>query len=854
MSNSELPEYVHNTKSPLSPQPLHSVLEPSKISVLHGQTNPSFGDMTPIIDSHPHELGGYLGASSLSQNAWDKQTHPPAAVGADNNDDSASASSFSSAYRHDPQQTNELVQQQHLQDEEQVTTDDDYDMAVDSEEEGQSMGCTVSQRKLEQEFNSLPADMSKMPTSADMQTHLPSTDSAVQPPPPLLPATQAEPHTYDQITSGEVDIQALLDNITANAEKHENNEHGEKDENSTPLPSNPPSLPPKPNISLSQNTWGNHSSLSQTAGDKQTQSLVASLPPYSSLPPRPPTSSHDTYRPPPGVNVPYVAAAGAPGTSTSRLGGLPPPPGIYPPPPGISHHENRRPSSSSSADAKWSYSVQQKYDKFLQEERKYISDQLWDTFPPGSRLFIGNLFGESVTKRDIFHVFHRHGRIAQIAVKATYGFVQFHDSESCLDAVRGEQGVVVRNKPMQLAVSKDTKSKNKAAASRRSRSPESRKGADRERNGRRSRDGPILDEYGRPLNQSHLRYRSPSPSRNCHFRSRRDSYSSRGRGDFYDGQARRRGRSRSPFHDQSYGYRNRSPIPQREDSYQSELARREDDPIRRRDPADVPDIQIYLTCTLDRAYISWIEKELRSRGLKTDVMMYNHRLPEDYLIRRQILDGVHAVSKLGMDSQNKSKMSVKIFERRIGSEEVTFNDYVDLDPNVVAELVSLTKERFEDVKATKRLADLYSSAQPEPQPRYESQPVQIYPTQPNYQQSYQQQTQYQPDLSMLVTQLDNSSLQKLLGSLTTQQAPQQNTAAANNSTSLDLASILGGLQPQQGQNPPQPAVAPYVSAPPAAQQYNQYAPQPSTTVSPNQEQEAVQQVQNIIAQLARFRK
>jgi hypothetical protein len=40
-------------------------------------------------------------------------------------------------------------------------------------------------------------------------------------------------------------------------------------------------------------------------------------------------------------------------------------------------------------DAPWGPDVQRKYDEFLREERAYVTEGLWDRFPPGSRLFVG---------------------------------------------------------------------------------------------------------------------------------------------------------------------------------------------------------------------------------------------------------------------------------------------------------------------------------------------------------------------------------------------------------------------------------------------------------------------------------
>jgi len=40
-------------------------------------------------------------------------------------------------------------------------------------------------------------------------------------------------------------------------------------------------------------------------------------------------------------------------------------------------------------DAKWGPEVQKVYDEFLENERMYVTEGLWDRFPLGSRLFIG---------------------------------------------------------------------------------------------------------------------------------------------------------------------------------------------------------------------------------------------------------------------------------------------------------------------------------------------------------------------------------------------------------------------------------------------------------------------------------
>jgi hypothetical protein len=51
-----------------------------------------------------------------------------------------------------------------------------------------------------------------------------------------------------------------------------------------------------------------------------------------------------------------------------------------------------------------------------------------------------------VTKRDLFHLFHKYGKLAQISIKQAYGFIQFLDANACYQALQAEQGGVVRGR------------------------------------------------------------------------------------------------------------------------------------------------------------------------------------------------------------------------------------------------------------------------------------------------------------------------------------------------------------------------------------------------------------------------
>ncbi|EDQ90433.1 uncharacterized protein MONBRDRAFT_7035 [Monosiga brevicollis MX1] len=63
--------------------------------------------------------------------------------------------------------------------------------------------------------------------------------------------------------------------------------------------------------------------------------------------------------------------------------------------------------------------------------------------PPHSRLFLGNLPCEKVSKRELMDMFGRYGRVLEISLHRSFGFVQFDSAQSAAAARDGEQGKVV---------------------------------------------------------------------------------------------------------------------------------------------------------------------------------------------------------------------------------------------------------------------------------------------------------------------------------------------------------------------------------------------------------------------------
>ena len=126
------------------------------------------------------------------------------------------------------------------------------------------------------------------------------------------------------------------------------------------------------------------------------------LPSQTSNPPTSYPSQQHSNNNQSNTGAPALAAAGAPGTS-SGVSSLPPPPGLNiqktessgaePQESSVlkNGRENQaaRPLKNGDEDSPWGPEVQRKYDDFLHNERIYVTEGLWDRFPPGSRLFVG---------------------------------------------------------------------------------------------------------------------------------------------------------------------------------------------------------------------------------------------------------------------------------------------------------------------------------------------------------------------------------------------------------------------------------------------------------------------------------
>ncbi|KIY02607.1 uncharacterized protein Z520_01072 [Fonsecaea multimorphosa CBS 102226] len=495
----------------------------------------------------------------------------------------------------------------------------------------------------------------------------------------------------------------------------------------------------------------------------------------------------------------------------------------------------------------WTPSTQALYDSFLEDERRYVTEGIWDKFPQGSRLFVGNLPSEKVTKRDIFQIFHKHGRLAQISIKQAYGFVQYLEASSCQAALQAEQGVEIRGRKIHLEISKPQKNTRgqqgqQGNKRRRSRSPDRGASRQNDRSGRPNYSD-FRDERGR---RDEYR-RSPSPRG---YRSR-DDY-------------------RQPVQSPRYGTGGR-PISPFASNFSNPPSAGYDEeatlPLPRRDPRDVPDVQLLiLEPSVAPSFMNWIEQGFRNKGLRASTIWLSPRLPLNAVVKRQIIEGVQAVVKLTQANQYNSKIPLQVFDRSQGTSNVNFNEYVDLDVPVAADIAlhARQKERGGVQQQSPQSYQPQGYSQygyapppaqypPAPFPQHHQQPQPQPQPQQHNQYQYGQNAHYHNPAQTPVTPNSATAapnLQQLLANLRQPGDGQPESATQNGKPTPDLAGLLSNVARQQQGHGGAPFPSPH--GPPHQQQQPQqqgYVPGAPAYAAGQQSQ---QNVQNIMETLARY--
>ncbi|KAJ3377363.1 hypothetical protein HDU92_008344 [Lobulomyces angularis] len=334
--------------------------------------------------------------------------------------------------------------------------------------------------------------------------------------------------------------------------------------------------------------------------------------------------------------------------------------------------------------------------KMLDDRRKP-----YPVYPPNTRLFIGNLAVEATSKEEIFNIFSAYGEVAEVALKTSYGFVQFANLESCTLAMEKEQGRLIGSQHWDLKYSKEKsvphgrqggagndkgKEKNRdrdrrdyddRKDRRRSRSP--RRTNDRKRS--RSRD------KKRDYDDRRDRRRSSSPRR----RSRERRGSNSRYDDRYDDHHSSRG-DRSLQGTRIFdlsdskvleNFNNQMLKSLHHDSNGNKV--QEELPLPRKPPNQVSDAQI-ICFSVDKPYVWEVEQVLKKNNFNFDTIFLSQRFNPKSIVKQRFVEGVKSIFYLDRQGQRGSTVDLQIFHL-----DKTITDY----PGILIEnaVKTLSNER-----------------------------------------------------------------------------------------------------------------------------------------------------------------
>ncbi|KAI0904366.1 hypothetical protein F4823DRAFT_216032 [Ustulina deusta] len=305
----------------------------------------------------------------------------------------------------------------------------------------------------------------------------------------------------------------------------------------------------------------------------------------------------------------------------------------------------------------------QEWATFVEHEKTTIAEAKWTTFPDGSRIFIGNLSSERVTKRDIFDAFSNYGRLAQISLKQAYGFVQYHTVAEGQAAIDNLQGMELGGKKINLELSRTQK-----------------RDSEGNRSNRGKRDGGRHDG-NRARRDDHRPGRPPSPRRSNHRQQPHYDSNNRGRNHQESSYSSDRRRTQSPRNNSRDPYRLRSVSPYRRHTSSSDLT------LPRRHGTEVPDVQ-FLTGDVSHDFVAWVHHEFVRHGLRVDIRPLDPRSSLDEVIQPLAFEGVLAIVVLGFRAQERRKIPVQLFHQSDRLDNVPYDLYEDLNPTIAAQLVS----------------------------------------------------------------------------------------------------------------------------------------------------------------------
>jgi hypothetical protein len=256
-------------------------------------------------------------------------------------------------------------------------------------------------------------------------------------------------------------------------------------------------------------------------------------------------------------------------------------------------------------------------------------------FAPRSRIFVGNLASSDITEADIRTIFQPYGKIEVITLKSTYGFVQYDNPDSCARALQNENGRMIKGVRLELDLSKASNAKPPGRGRGEQRfDPYKREDGGRGRGmgrGRGRRSASPGPNYPPPFHPMPPPRRGPPPP-------------APGYG--------------APQYDAPYDRPYRTSM-----EPDGEYARRYAQP---------PFCQILVLDDLDRNFVGFVEGALKRAQITVEAMALPPHVQIRTAVLQKIREGVRAVIFLERKHEQYGRVSLQVFEPRVGDTGVKF--------------------------------------------------------------------------------------------------------------------------------------------------------------------------------------
>nr|CAG8591369.1 13525_t:CDS:2 [Entrophospora candida] len=259
-----------------------------------------------------------------------------------------------------------------------------------------------------------------------------------------------------------------------------------------------------------------------------------------------------------------------------------------------------------------------------------LTDAEFQALPSGSRLFLGNLSTQSISKKELYDIFSPYGEVFQISIKNSFGLEVSH------------------GKPHRLSPNQDTGFKTNSG----------------------HRHEKRWNQRGGNKNNWHNSKREYSPARGHHTQNHNDwnyNKESNEREYRHDSYREEYRDQRASHRSKPYKVPNRDYLEQkqsRDNRSQSQDKTNEEFPLPRRQGNEVPECQIIA-----------LEEVDREANISVHTLHLSRKLQIQAVVRQMIVEGVHAVIFLERVLAINGKVNMQIFEHQRFQDNVKYDEY-----------------------------------------------------------------------------------------------------------------------------------------------------------------------------------